>query len=185
MPNESETSSAERLVIDIPATPVSVNQQYEPTKNGGQRLALDARIYRELVGWEAKMAARRQKWKYAETGKVRATAIYFMPANRRQDVNNDKLTWDAMEGIVYKNDRQLFDQRNLKVYTKDYQRTVVILEKINDEDHEQYIQEVLEIIEPAHARRAGAQGPGEAGTAPAGVRREPGVGGGSALPEGE
>lgn len=136
-------------MIDIPAITVSVNNQYEPDYRhiGSKHLTLDAKVYREIVGWEAKMACKKQGWKMLGTERVRILALYIMPEKSLQDVQNDKLTWDALEGIVYKNDRQIKDIRSIQCLRADYQRTIIFIEKIKENDYECIIQELVQKAE--------------------------------------
>ena len=81
------------------------------------------------------------------TERVRILALYIMPEKSLQDVQNDKLTWDALEGIVYKNDRQIKDIRSTQCLRADYQGTIIFIEKIKENDYECIIQELVQKAE--------------------------------------
>lgn len=116
------------LKIDIPMLPVSVNAQYN--KGGmGVWLTSDARIYRKAVEVLAQQAVRTQGWKYAEKGKyIKMVAIYTMPKGCQKDIGNDKITADALEGIVYQNDNQIVDLRLIKIFGTNFQQTKILIE---------------------------------------------------------
>jgi crossover junction endodeoxyribonuclease RusA len=54
----------------------------------------------------AKAEAKRQKWEYSDDKKIVMELWAFWPNNRRRDMSNmHKLLPDALEGILYKDDR--------------------------------------------------------------------------------
>lgn len=82
--------------------PVSVNQMYARSRNGGVRLSDEARYWKEAAGllamsqWEGKMPL---------DGHLEVTYHFF---GTQMDWDNGcKLLGDAMNKIVYRDDRQI------------------------------------------------------------------------------
>ena len=118
-----------QIIIDFPDIFISVNQQYGSVRFGKTtmpriRLTMRAKVYKEAVGWECKRA---YKGKPLE-GPVKVSIWYWF-TSKRQDLGNDKITMDAMENIIYKNDRQIHEMHLYKNYAKK-PRTKIIVEEL-------------------------------------------------------
>lgn len=135
--------------------PVSVNNQYGRTRMGYCYLTKEAMIYKNAVSVIAREACQKQRWECLSREFVKVIALYTMPKGCRQDVNNDKLTWDALEGIVYKNDNQIIDQRNVKVFGSNYQETILIIKAISKEEYEQLTGKLLQMEVENSAGKSG------------------------------
>lgn len=109
----------------------------------------------------ARNAVNRQKWRMSGEF-VKVIALYVMPRGCRQDVNNDKLTWDSLEGIVYRNDNQIIDQRNVKIFGTNYKRTILIIKSIKKEEYEQITNQLLQ-METENSGGESAKVSGESG----------------------
>ena len=109
--------------------PITVNNQYSRTFDGGVSLKREAKTYKEMVGFLAIKEKQNQKWIKTSEPLI-AKAIYYVDEKSKRDSGNDKLTWDALEGIIYENDRQIIDQRNIMFRTKNYNKVVLIIKKI-------------------------------------------------------
>ena len=121
-----KTKDKIKVIIKFPGLFTSINLQHSRGKYGNVFLTDEARAYKEMVGWEARQA---YKGKLIE-GDVIVTAWYYFSNKRRKDALNDKLTWDALEGIIYKDDKQISDAHIHRRYDTDNPRTkIVITEK--------------------------------------------------------
>ena len=125
--------------------PVSVNQQYARSKWGNIFLTKESLIYKSTVQALAKQATREQNWKYLERGFVKVIALYIMPKGCRQDVGNDKLTADSLEGIVYANDKQIIDMRMVKIFGTNFQETILFINPISKSEYEQFTKKLLQV----------------------------------------
>jgi crossover junction endodeoxyribonuclease RusA len=96
------------LKIVIPGNPPSINHVYRNvainrriTTPDGQKWCLNV----QMIAAHA-IAAQRRKQTVEE--KLVAEVTIFWPSRRKRDVENvGKLLWDALEGVVYDNDRWL------------------------------------------------------------------------------
>ncbi len=93
-----------KLTLTLPLPP-SVNAMYR-YGNGRAYKTDAAKAWAQEVGYVARSACKRQNWKCAKGRKVRLTLKAFWPDARRRDMNNlHKALCDALEHIVYDNDR--------------------------------------------------------------------------------
>src|SRR5690606_9277420 len=96
------------LRLTVPGVPPSVNHQYVRTKRG-QALSKEAKRYAETVQWYAWEAAKRHGWRCTPKGQqVIVRLWYYWPDRRRRDTHNAyKVLLDAMQGVVYEDDRDV------------------------------------------------------------------------------
>lgn len=120
----------EKIIIEFPAIFVSVNMQYGAgRRKGGYAmtfLTTDARAYKETVAWSAKST---YKGEIIE-GPIKVSIWYYFKDKRRRDIQNDKLTLDSMEGIVYKDDKQVAELHLYKRFKKNNPRTRIVITKL-------------------------------------------------------
>lgn len=92
------------LVITVIGSPISVNRLYRTNGFGGVRLSKEGENWKQIIGWEA-----RRQYKGAMTSKRLSVHLYLhFKDNRRIDIDNQsKAILDALQGIVYEDDRQV------------------------------------------------------------------------------
>lgn len=118
-----------KITINIPEIFVSVNCQYLFAPVVSQKrvvLTKLARAYKDSVGWTAKNAYKGD----LILGPVKVSIWYWFPDHRRRDVQNDKITLDALENIIYKNDSQIRELHLYKRLDKEGARTKIIIEEL-------------------------------------------------------
>lgn len=117
------------LQIEIPVLPPSVNHYYKRTRSGRVFLDNDAVVFLKIARYIAKKQARAAKWEIVPSGKFFFLEVGFEFVNRKfPDPNNMlKLLIDALEGIVFENDKWLLPLvTSAKITGKD--RTIVNIE---------------------------------------------------------
>ena len=126
---------SKKIIINIPDIFVSINNQHlfvSKMGKGRSRVALTtlARAYKDAIGWEAKRVYRGD----LITGPVKVSIWYwFLEGLRKKDLGNDKLTADALEGIIYKNDSQIKELHFYKRSDSKASRTKIIIEELENE----------------------------------------------------
>lgn len=92
--------------------PPSINACYVNRKSAGQKgraLTEQAQNWKLVTGYGARMAARQQGW--IEPGpekKIVLEVVAYWPDRRRRDMNNlHKLLCDALEGVLYPDDKMV------------------------------------------------------------------------------
>lgn len=96
------------LRIIIPGNPPSVNHVYRNVAINRRITTADGQKWRQNVQVIATEAITLQKWEMSVEEKLVAEVMIYWPTRRKRDVENvGKLLWDALEGIVYDNDRWL------------------------------------------------------------------------------
>ena len=117
--------------ITIKGKPVSVNATYR-TKGrgrGSKNIYLDPVVkkYKEDVAVQAKC-----NWKHGVlTENLEITFNYYFVDNRMDHLNCNKAIADALEGIVYKNDRQIKISHHYSHIDKNDPRIELIIYIIN------------------------------------------------------
>lgn len=96
------------LRIVIPGNPPSVNHVYRNVAINRRITTADGQKWRQNVQAIAAKAITLQGWEMSVEEKLVAEVMIYWPTRRKRDVENvGKLLWDALEGIVYENDRWL------------------------------------------------------------------------------
>jgi Holliday junction resolvase RusA-like endonuclease len=91
----------------VPIAPLGVNNAYEPARWGkrhGFKKSDEARVYQEQIAFRAKVAMRSMP---PFTGRCRVVLTLFYPDDRSDIDGSIKLNLDALQGVVYRNDRQI------------------------------------------------------------------------------
>ena len=110
-----------RLVLTIP---VSVNDWVRVSRTGGIYKTVRAKEWACTAMWEAKVWRQKTGWHPTHHRKIVADYWIWWPDTRRHDPSNiEKVMWDALEGIVYDDDRWVLprcqdfgvDERNRRV----------------------------------------------------------------------
>jgi len=105
----------------------STNNLYKVTVRGGRPhmyMTADAKAMKQSYQWQAKT-----QWKKGVlTGDiVLDIKLYFQDKRRRDWDNYHKITMDALEGVVYEDDRQIQDARVRKYLDRDKPRIEIIV----------------------------------------------------------
>ncbi|USG65194.1 RusA family crossover junction endodeoxyribonuclease [Brevibacillus ruminantium] len=117
------------LRIVIPGNPPTVNHVYRNVAINRRITTADGQKWRQNVQAIASRAIATQGWKMSSEEKLVGEVMIYWPTRRKRDVENvGKLLWDALEGIVYENDRWLLprymdfsvDKHNPRVEIKFY-----------------------------------------------------------------
>ncbi|MEJ8548426.1 RusA family crossover junction endodeoxyribonuclease [Brevibacillus borstelensis] len=96
------------LRIVIPGNPPSINHVYRNVAINRRITTADGQKWRQNVQAIAARVIATQGWKTSTEEKLVAEVMIYWPTKRKRDVENvGKLLWDALEGIVYENDRWL------------------------------------------------------------------------------
>jgi len=75
---------------------------------GGFYTPDDVTQWKEVVAWSAKEASKLQK--IDMTAQYKIHVDYYFDDNRKRDAHNcDKIIYDALEGIFFKNDTQIWE----------------------------------------------------------------------------
>lgn len=102
------TDPMNELRIVIPGNPPSVNHVYRNVAINRRITTADGQKWRQNVQLIATQAITLQRWEMSVEEKLVAEVMIYWPTRRKRDVENvGKLLWDALEGIVYENDRWL------------------------------------------------------------------------------
>ena len=116
------------IKITIPTIFVSVNSQYRTARVGRQQIPLvfltkEAKAYKELVKWTARQQYRGEPLDCP----IKIKVIYYFPNHKRRDILNDKLTFDALEGIIFDDDKQISEAHIYRKYDKKNPLTEIVI----------------------------------------------------------
>ena len=92
------------IKFTVEAAPLSTNHVYRRGANRRIFMTNEGQAFKDEIGWEAKKAMiGEQPWE----GPVIVALWLYMPSKRGDAHNSEKLIFDALQDIVYKNDRQI------------------------------------------------------------------------------
>ena len=123
--------SAKELRLVIPGNPPTLNHVYRNVAINRRIITRDGQRWVNNVQMLAKAAILQQGWQISKGEKLVAEVTIYWPTRRKRDVENvGKLLWDALEGIVYENDRWLLprymdfgmDKHNPRVEIRFYRK---------------------------------------------------------------
>lgn len=103
--------------------PVSTNALYR----GRRFLTRKGKDNKEAIGLEATLAWRPNK---PLEGKICATARLFFKDGRMLDIENLKALWDSLSGIVYLDDKQIFELHLYKAIDRENPRVEISVTEI-------------------------------------------------------
>lgn len=113
------------IKFTVSGNPLSMNHAYPTGKDGRRHLSAAAKSYKEDIGWIAK-GKMMNKSSFINV----MIKIDFYFKNNMTDTNNCiKLILDAMEGIVYVNDRQIVEEHYFRKFDKKNPRFEIIIEE--------------------------------------------------------
>lgn len=106
MTSTGQGGSVNKLKLTLPIVP-SVNHCYRNVSVHRRILTKIGQEWREAALWKAKTEIRRQHWQLPPKGQKLIMEVWtYWPDNRRRDTHNaHKLLADALEGVVYIDDR--------------------------------------------------------------------------------
>ena len=87
---------------------------------------------RAMKNWYIIQTKKQYKGEIIEDLLIADIKIYFKDKRRRDRDNYHKLSMDALEWIVYKDDSQIFDARVRKYIDKGNERIEILLSKMED-----------------------------------------------------
>lgn len=120
----------EIIKIVLEGKPVSVNSSYKP-RRGKMYLSEEAKEYGRSVGWQAKSQFLRYK-KPILTQDLEVTYIYFFPQYEKFDhLNANKKLNDALENIIWRNDKQIKVSHHYTQYDSKKPRIELYIKKIH------------------------------------------------------
>jgi Holliday junction resolvase RusA-like endonuclease len=107
--NCAPSSSNKKITLDMPLRLVSTNSAYATTKRSGRVFCTSkARAFKKTVHNLAVRQCKQGGWKTTDA-RVKVRVLLTFPDRKRRDVDNIKLLLDAMEGVVYNDDCQIFE----------------------------------------------------------------------------
>ena len=113
-----------KIKFTIPSIFVSINSQYSFSKYGRRHfLTNKARAYKNIVS----LIARKTYKGKILTCPIKMEVWYYFPNKKRRDISNDKLTADALEGIIFVDDKQINNLHLHKEYNPGNPRTEIII----------------------------------------------------------
>lgn len=115
-----------KLTIRTPY--VSTNALYTNSRTTGKRiLTSKARVSKEAIAWEAKAEMKGQR---IFTVPIRVELYLFFPTKQRRDLDNVKALIDAMTGVCWNDDSQIYELVIRKYHDKEDPRVEVIVMKV-------------------------------------------------------
>ena len=81
------TEAQGQLVVVVRILPPTVNHMYQPDGRGGKRLSDQARAFRQLAGYEARITANLTGWRVSP-GALRLTLLLTFGDRRKTDIDN-------------------------------------------------------------------------------------------------
>jgi Holliday junction resolvase RusA-like endonuclease len=107
--NCAPSSSNKKITLDMPLKLVSTNSAYSTTNRSGRVFCTSkARAFKKSVHSLALKQCKQGGWKTTD-GRVKVRVLLTFPDRKRRDVDNIKLLLDALEGVVYNDDSQIFE----------------------------------------------------------------------------
>lgn len=105
------------LAFTVPGTPVP--KQW-PGRRARRTLARQ-KAWEETVGWHGLIARNAQGWAFAPLGvRLHIAAFFWRDWSRRADLDNlVKGVKDALEGVLYENDSQIWSENLYKMDKRD------------------------------------------------------------------
>lgn len=107
IPHPSLGKPRKNIYLTLTTMPPSTNHMYgNRGGRGGIFLKPEVRAAKEAMGWEARAQYRGEPM----AGPLKVEVYLFWPDNRKHDTDNNKALFDALNGIVWLDDGQIFRQ---------------------------------------------------------------------------
>ena len=116
------------MTIEIKTPYVSTNALYTNSRTTGRKILTDkARILKEAIAWEAKaQIGARQPF----TGTIRVEIYLYFVDKRKRDIDNIKSLIDALTGVCWKDDSQIYELVVRKYHDKENPRAKIIIQRL-------------------------------------------------------
>lgn len=115
------------MKLTIKTLYVSTNALYTFSRSTGKRILTNkARVSKEAIAWEAKAEMKGQKM---YTGPIRVELYLYFPTKQRRDLDNVKALIDAMTGVCWEDDSQIYELVIRKYHDKENPRVEVLISK--------------------------------------------------------
>ena len=113
--------------IMLTGNPLSTNHLYKRRSSYGMYLVAEGVTLKESYQYEAKSQWQEKPLK----GKLKIKVCLFFGDKRKRDIDNyNKLSMDALNGIVWEDDQQIYQMLIKKEYDKDNPRIEIQVEEI-------------------------------------------------------
>ncbi len=122
------------LRFTLPIVP-SVNNCYRNVSVNKRILSAEGAAWKQEAQLKAKLAAKRQDWKFSEREKLVIEITTYWPDRRRRDTHNShKLLCDTLEGVLYKDDRWVL-VRDVDFYIdRAHPRVEVLIKRLGEDE---------------------------------------------------
>lgn len=109
-------------IITLKGNPISTNSLY----TGRRFLTPQAKILKEAYKWMIK-----KQWKEKTiSGKVRVEVNLYFGSKRKRDIDNMKVVYDSLTGIVIDDDSQIDELHIYRNYSKENPRVEIEIKEI-------------------------------------------------------
>lgn len=113
------------MKVTITTPYVSTNALYTVNRYNGKRvLTKKARVHKESIAWEAKEQI---GFKKPMAGVLVVEVHWYMPDNRKRDLDNIKMVLDALSGVLWVDDSNIWQLRMFKYIDKEKPRMEIIV----------------------------------------------------------
>jgi len=115
------------LTITVPGKPLSINRAYKVSRfgsRGGLRKSDEALDYQ----WRVKVAAKKaMRGREMLTGDLVLRLVAYWPRRNADSDSPVKLTKDALQGIVFKNDRIVIEDQSRRAHDPELPRVEITI----------------------------------------------------------
>lgn len=113
--------------VTITTPYVSTNALYTINRYNGKRvLTKKARVHKEAIAWEAKEQIGSRK---PMAGVLVVEVHWYMPDQRRRDLDNIKMVLDALTGVLWVDDSNIWQLRMFKYVDKENPRFEITIHR--------------------------------------------------------
>lgn len=115
------------MKVTIKTPYVSTNALYTINRHNGRRiLTKKAREHKEAIAWEAKQQIPGRK----PMGGVLVVEVHWhMPDKRKRDLDNIKMVLDALSGVLWVDDSNIWQLRMYKYISKENPRMDIVVSR--------------------------------------------------------
>ena len=115
------------MKVTITTPYVSTNALYTINRYNGKRvLTKKARVHKEAIAWEAKEQIGSSK---PMAGELHVDIHWYMPDQRRRDIDNIKMVIDSLTGVLWKDDSNIWTLYMHKYVDKENPRIEVVVSR--------------------------------------------------------
>ena len=110
------------MIIELKGNPISTNSMF----SGRRFLTPAAKSLKEDFGWQVKSQWRQKPMK----GRLKMSVGVYFGSKRARDLDNLKMVYDALTGIVYEDDSQIDELYIFRYYDKENPRIILDIQEI-------------------------------------------------------